>query len=576
MVLVGGMVASAILVIAFGRKAWFSGDELSIISLVGRLEAGELFEPYVGHLVPIPLLAYRLVLEVFGTGSYLPFQALTLVAIFLLAWFLFLWARERVPAWVAVAPCLLLTIFPQDILHYLAGNGFTIVFALACGVGALYAFDRGTRGWDLAAFVLIILGMLTYTVAVAFAIGLLVAGLLARDRRRAWVGAIPLLAYAIWRLTVASASAEIEDTGPEFANLFLLPAWAFQSIGGSLAALVGLDFEFLIPTPDTRVAEFIGPGLALVFLALAAVMVARGRTGSGLVVASAIALALYASQTAVWGTFEARPGPGEDRYLYPGALVVVLVGLELVRSIEWDRFRTDAVWLVTIFSLVSSIGLLAVSGNRESLAGAARAEVLAVTLLDSTGEPPPVADQPRSALRKSFDSVDGSRFGYPGFTEADLAGEDSEWGETVDAFLAESQNLGLRRVTGDTEAWSCSRTGLGGGSLPTEVPLRPRGAILYSSQPLQLVIGRFGEAATIPIGELAARKPAILRLERDDGATPWFISTGRGSAGTLSDLVICRYRPASGPAITSPFPEGLPEPRAGATEPVPAASSGRP
>ncbi len=568
------MALSAVLVFGFGRRAYFSGDELSIVSLVGRLQPSELFEPYVGHLVPIPLLAYRAVLEVFGTGEYFAFQAMTLLAIFLLAWFLFLWAKERVPAWVAVAPCLLLTIFPQDILHYLAGNGFTIVFALACGVGALYAFDRKTGLGDVAAFILLVLGMMTYTVAVAFAIGVLVAALLDRDRRRAWVAGLPLIAYAVWRLTVASASTEIEDTGPDFVNLLLLPAWTFQSIGGSLAALFGLDFDFSGVAAEDGAATFAAASLAVVFLGYGAVVIARGRAGSGLVVVAAIALALFASQTLVWGTFEARPGPGEDRYLYPGVVAVVLIGLELVRRVEWDRIKVGAVWLVTILSLIGAIGILAVSGNRKSLAGSARAEVLGVTLLASTEQPPKVADQPRDAIRKSFDPEDGSRFGYLGFTEADLAGEDSEWGETVDAFLAGSLRLGLRPVPKGVVAWRCRPASVPANAIGDRVLLPVRGAILYSERPLELLLGRYGEAATVPMGPLGAQRPGTIRLPRDDGRKRWFVTVAAGSPGTLADLTVCRYRPAASLAVSSPFPKGPPRPPDQAKSVTPASPGG--
>lgn len=555
-VLVAGMSLSAIFVFAFGRRASFSGDEFSIVSLVARLEPSELFEPYVGHLVTIPLLVYRATLEVFGPGDYFAFQALTLASIFLLVWFLYLWARERVPPWVAVAPCLLLTIFPQDVLHYLAGNGFVIVFALACGLGALYAFERNSRKWDLVSFGLIILGLMTYTVGAAFAVGVLVAGLLARDRRRVWVAALPLLAYAIWRLTVASSSGEAEDVGPDFLNLLLLPAWTFQSIGGSLAALLGIDFEFAIPAPEARVGEFIVPVLATAFLVLGGIVVGRGRAGSGLVVVAAVALALFASQTVVWGSFEARPGPGEDRYLYPGALVVVLLGLELARTLDWSPFRVKALWLVTIASLSSSIGILAASGNREALANLVRAEVLAVTLLDSTAEPPAVRQQPRDALRRSFDSVDGARFGYLGFTESELAGSAVAWGSTVDAFLAESLDLRLRPVPPGVVPRDCAPAASGVVSIRTRAELPVGGAILYSTRLLRPLLGRYGEGATVRVGNLPALRPALLRVPRDDGQTRWFLTTGRRSSGTMTDLVVCRLGRARSAAIGSGIPEG--------------------
>lgn len=554
-ILIGAMFVSAGLVLWFGRGLTFSGDEMSLISLVADLDPGELVEPYVGHLVPVSLVAYRGLLEAFGAGSYVPFQVLTLLSIFLLAWVVFAWGRQRVPDPVALAPALLMVIFPQDLLHYLAGNGFVIVFALASGLGALYAFEQDSRRWDLVSFGLIVVGLLTYTVAAAFAIGVLVAALLERDWRRLWVAGLPLFAYAIWRLTLATASTEVEDAPPEFDNLLLLPAWAFQSIGGALAALFGIGFDFLslVPRDPTSADRFLAPGLALVFLGAFGALVATGRTRRSLLVVFAIALALYASQVLVWGTFGDRPGPGETRYLYPTALAVLLIGLEMARGIEWGRRRTTVLLGVTAISLVGAIGYLAIDGNRDGRGNNRRAEVLAVTLLESTKDPPPAEAQPRDALRRSFDSLEGSSFGYLGYTESEIVDEGQEWAPNVDLFLVEAQEYGLRSATG-VVAVECRPTLVGEGSA-TKAYLPPRGAILASSRPVELLLGRYGARATVPIGPLGPDRPAILRLNRDDGARPWFISLGPNSTGELADLVICGYEAAGSAPVSSLAPD---------------------
>jgi hypothetical protein len=515
-----------------------------------------LLEPYVGHLVPVSLLAYRGVLGVFGAGDYAPFQILTLLSIFALAWIVFVWGRRRVPAPVALAPALLMVIFPQDLIHYLAGNGFVIVFALACGLGALYAFERDAREWDLAAFVLIVAGLLTYTVAVAFALGLLVAAVVERDWKRLWVAGVPLLAYALWRLTLAASSTEVEDTQPDFGNLLLLPAWAFQSVGGALAALFGVGFDFLgLPPRDPITAyRYLGPGLALIFLAALGALVAAGRMRRSLLVVVVIALALYASQNLVWATFEDRPGPGETRYLYPTTLVVLMIGLEMARGIGWDRRRTAALLGLTAVSLVGAIGYLAIDGNRDGRGKARQAEVLAVTLLETTDDPPPAERQPRDALRRSFDPIEGSSFGYLGFTEEEILTEGQEWAPNVDRFLAEAQRFGLRPLVRVVPV-EC-RPGLADRRPgTTRAYLPPWGAILSASRPLEILLGRYGERATVDLGPLGPERAAILRLERDDGATRWFVSAGPDSVGTLADLEVCGYEPVRSASLSSLAPD---------------------
>ena len=516
----------------------------------------ELVEPYVGHLVPVSLVAYRGVLEVFGAGEYAPFQILTLLSICLLAWILFAWGKRRVPPWVALAPALLMLIFPQDILHYLAGNGFVIVFALACGLGALYAFEQDSRRWDLASFGLIVVGLLTYTVAAAFAIGVLVAAVVERDWKRLWVAGLPLVGYAIWRLTLAAASTEVEDAPPDFDNLLLLPAWVFQSIGGALAALFGVGFDFLgLASRDpSTAARFMGPALAIVFLAALGALVATGRARRSLIAVVAIAVALYASQNVVWASFADRPGPGETRYLYPTTLVVLMIGLEMARGVRWDRRLTTLLLGVTAISLVGAIGYLAIGGNRDGRASRLKAEVLAVTLLESTENPPRVGQQPRDALRKSFDPVDGARFGYIGFTEKEILTGERQWAPVVDQFLAGAERLGLQPVE-DVVPVGCRPAPSRPGKPVRRAYLPPRGAILSTSQPLELRLGRYGERASWELGPLGPERPALLGLEPDDGTRPWYVSAGPGSVGSLADLVVCRYGPAEAASLSSLAPE---------------------
>ena len=541
-VLVGGMAFSAFLVLWFGRDLSFTEDEVMILSRVGSFSPGDLFEPYAGHLVAVPLLAYWLTGVTFGVGSYVPFQVLTLLSIFLLAWILFLWGKRRVTPWVALAAAFLILIFPQDIVHYLNGNGFVIVFALACGLGSLYAFQRRDGIGDLAAFALLVTGMLTYTVAVPFALGLMALAVSSRRWPSLWVGALPLVAYLIWRAASTSSGIRTPVDQPDLANLLLLPAWAFQALGGYLVALSGGGFGFLdIPLTAAPSGYFIATSFAIVFLLAGAYAMTRGRDATDLIVIGLITIALLASQTLIWGTRdEPRPGPVQPRYLYPGALFVLLLGLEFVRGIRWDRRSVVAVWVVTVLALTGSLGFLANADLRETSARQVKAEILAITLLDSTGAPPPVRAQPRQRTQAEFDPVDGGRFGYLGLTEAELGGEEPAIRNEVDRFLAKSFGISLGPVPPGLRPTSCRLAATGFVTGATQVPLPRNGAILVSNAPLEPAIGRYGDRAMIEVGKLAPGVPGFLRLRRDEGSLPWFISVAQGQGGTLADLTICR------------------------------------
>ncbi len=541
LIFLGGMVFSAALSLWFGRNVTFTGDELAMLSLVAELQPGELFEPYVGHLVPVAFLAYKALLETVGTSNYYFFQMMALGSIFLMGAGVLYWGSRRVPDWVALAPSLVLILFTGDLLHYVAGNGFTIIFALACGVWALNAWERDTRWGDVAALVLLAIGMMTYTVGVAFAVGLVVAALVG-DRRRVWVAGAPLLAYALWRVLVASSSAEVEDVGPDWVNIFLLPAWSFQAIGGVLESLVGVGFNFNIKEglDESIFTGNLAPVLAVVFLGLILWRLREGGIPKTFWTVAAIAVAMFTSQVLVWGSFEARAEPLEPRYLYPGALVVILMGIELVRGVEWDRIKLAILWLATAVAIASAIGALINSVVRfEVGTNMSRAQATAAYILQTTPNPPPVSEQARSTIRRSFDPVATRGFPSFSFDESKLDEIEPRYSKEVDSFLAESLQLGLKPIEPGVATGPC-RPAVAGPGPSGRATVPSGGAILESARDLELRLGRYGRNASWPLGPLWADRPAQLFIPTDAGTRPWFVQVDASSAGELRDLVICR------------------------------------
>ena len=436
----------------------------------------------------------------------------------------------------------MLILFTGDLLHYVAGNGFTIVFSLACGMWAINAWERDSRAGDIAALVLLSIGMMTYTTGVAFAVGLVIAALIG-DRKRVWVAGAPLFLYILWRVLVASASTELEDAGPDWMNLFLLPAWIFQGVGGILESLSGLGFDFTsksslgAPQPIGTLA----PVLSVGFFGLILWRLRPRGIPRTFWTCAAIAVALFTSQVLVWGSFAARGEPLEPRYYYPGALAILLMIIELVRGVEWDRTRIAVVWLAAAVSIVSGIGFLMNSVDRfESATNVAKAQATAAYILETVPDPPPAKEQPRNNIRKSFDPVTTQGLAGLSFSESELPGISPKYSQEVDLFLAKSLDLQLQPVGPGVVPVACRPAISGPPAGRVVLPAGP--VVLKSSRELKLSVGRYGKVASWKIGAVKPGEPSLLDIPPDDSSRPWFLQTESGSAGTLEDLALCSSR----------------------------------
>jgi hypothetical protein len=544
-VLAAGMAISAVLGLWLGRDVSFTVDEYSWISLIGANGLSDVFDPYVGHLIVIPRLIYWLVLEVNGVSSYAIFQVLSLASLFLMVGLLFVWLKKRVPAWVALAPCLVLLIFPVDHLHYLTGNGITISLALAFGLAALLAWERGTQTGDLLAFGFLVLGILTYTIALPFVIGLVVAAVIARQWRRLWIGVLPLVAYAVWRFVAVSNAIEKLEGGPEWDNLLLLPAWTFQSVGAILAALTGLGFDFsnVAGGPAVEQGRTLGPALATAALLGLGWWFWGGRKAKpAFWVTGAILIALFASQVLVWGTIEARD-PGAPRYLLPGAVVVVMLVAALVAGAGWGRGAFGGLWVIALSSVVTSIGILANNTAWfETVERGARAEVTAIRLLENSPKAPlsPEA-QPRDRVRPEFSFEESSKYGKLSFAFEEVADQPGWVGKRIDTFVAESLRLGLRPLPPGSKPPSGCRPAARGKYVPYDRRVEIPRAILRADAPVDLALGRFGPWPLVELGPMDRGTTRRLWLPNDRGIVDWYIQATPERSGTLADIEICDF-----------------------------------
>jgi len=511
-ILAAAMLVSAALILWLGRDGTFSGDEARIVASSPGLGLRTILEPHGGHLLALTRLVYWPILHVTGL-DYLPFRILSVAAILLAVALLFVWARKRVDAWVALGPCVLLLFFGSDPLHMFQGNGFTVLLSVALGIGALLAIERGDRRGDLIACGLLALGVLTYTVILAFLVG--IAGLLAWRRQwsRSWVFLVPLGLYALWRVWLIAANVDGDGGGIQISDILLVPAWTFQSVAGVLAALTGLGYDFT--GAGTKGADPVGPALAV--LAFAALLLSIGRRGIGPTLATVclVALTLWAMQALAAGDASGLRIPGGDsRYMYPGAFVVLLVAFAAAPPARPDD-RVLAILAVVTVALVSVNVMIMRDGAQtiresgqevRSLAGAIR--------LSGATTGPAGADT--STAAGALAALAGSPYGEFGYGADELLGRPEPQREELDRVMAAAG--GLRLGAGAGEWAGRCRPAAGG-----QVVATPGTAVVMSPRGGTLLARRLADQPTVTVGTLEAGRPARVILP-GRGSLPWTLT----------------------------------------------------
>jgi hypothetical protein len=426
------MLVSAALVLWEGREGTFFNDEVWVFQVLGTdADLETIFEPRNGHLVAVSNLLYEVLLSTIGP-EYVVFRIVAVLGLLTLSGLIFVYVKRRLGPTLALAPAVVVLflgaawetiLWPYSIA--------TFGFALAAGLGALLALERGDRTGDLAACGLLLLSVASVSIGLSFVLAAAITVFWSdRGRRALWVAAVPLVAWAAWWLWALRF-----DEGGDLSavNVWLIPAYAAESLAAVLAAVTGLSAtlsgEGLNPTIEIDTGW--GRPLALIAIVALVVRVVRGR----------LPVAFWATLAALlsfWGLAALSLGPDripeESRFLIPGALLVFAVAANALSGIGVPRIAVIAVLVVAAISVATGIrqlhdGALFLSDyslrTKAILAGIERAEGSVAddySPLDDPALQGRVPSQLPLEAGPYLEAVD--RYGSFAFTEAELAEED--------------------------------------------------------------------------------------------------------------------------------------------------------
>ena len=193
------------LLVAWGHRGWFNGDDWDFLALRKAGDIGDLMRPHFGHWTLLPILAYRLLWSIVGLRSYTPYLLLAIAAHVAVAALLrAVMRRAGVGPWWATLAAGVMLSFGTGAENALVAFQITFAGALAFGLGQLLLADHdgpfGRRDWF--ALVVGLAGLLCSGIEL---IMILVVGLVVLSRRgwrRAAFHTVPLvIVYGIWSVT---------------------------------------------------------------------------------------------------------------------------------------------------------------------------------------------------------------------------------------------------------------------------------------------------------------------------------------------------------------------------------------
>ncbi len=525
------VLAAAALLLWLNRGTSFWNDELTWFGNLSTLHGLEaVLTPHNSHLIGTTRLVYLLSIDSIGP-DYLVMRVLGVASVLLAATLFFVWAKRRIgPGW-ALLPAVLLMFYGSAWQHVVGPIGFTVTFSIALGLGALIALERGGRRGDLLACGLLALSVFTYTVGLAYLVGVAISVLLRRDRfRRAWIFLVPLLLYAAWWIWAQ----QFDQGRTEFVGFVDIGRFFADSMAVNASGISGVDilFQRVFDSHSVRGASPSPIGWLIAFGLTAGLVwrVLRGNVPRSFWASLGVLFTFWLAGAIA----DTVPGATAYaiRYLFPGTSALLLV---LVDAASGMRIRAGwAYGLLAVFAFSLAMNIIFLRDGADFLRTEGRDSRINLAMLElrlglepgadgpSTQAPAfaalsPGTPFPEGAALPYFNSV--TRYGSPAMTVAEVSAEPPAQRAGADATLVAAGSATIQAVDENPLADErCDRIEAGGSvALPTGFSaLEPSG-----DAPVDVTVSRFSDPPGIPLGSLEPGRWSVIAIGADRDPDPW-------------------------------------------------------
>lgn len=526
----GLMLLSGALLLYMGRGLSFFYDDWDWVlhDYGGGLHT--LLVAHVGNISVFPVAVYKVLFHVVGLNHYAVFRSVVIVLHLVSGGLVFVLAARRVPrvpALLASALILFLGAAWEDLIWaFQVGYMLSITGGLATWV----LLEREGSRNELAAMLCLLVAAGSSSLGIPLLIGVAVELAWQRRWRSGWIVVIPALLYGIWYLT----NGESEITTNSLINA---PGFAADLAAAAFGGLVGRGLEW-------------GRPLALAGLIIVVSRLMRPRPVSArLAGLLATGLSLWAVTAAARSTISQ---PETSRYIYLGAVVIVLVGVELLRDVTITPRAIALATVIVGVCVVTGLTVLhAGSGSRRASSTTVTAELGALELAAAYVPPeyrpdPVLAPQVVAGPYLHTVRAIGSS---PADTPAQIIAADSAVRTLVDEDLIrlEHGSLGpassatkvsgsyplLANVMGSQPARGpvCWSTTAVGPNTYTEFLLPWRGLLIRATaQAVGVAVRRFSAPlGGVALGIVPAGQAAVVKFPVDASGRPWFVRLSSGA-----------------------------------------------
>jgi hypothetical protein len=540
---------AASVVIAVTLNLWetrgqtFFSDEWGRLLFYNHGGLETLLRGYSGHLVVLHALLYKGLLNVFGADSYLPFRVTEALLMGAAGSLFYALARSRYEPWHCVFATLVLLFLGSAFEVLATPYGIVMLLPVTLGLAALVCLERLPGRGDPLACLLLVAALASQSVGLAFLVGAAIVLIQQSGRAalaRMWVVLTPGALYVAWFAWSRLTGPNIPDP-VQLHNVTQVPSSVVEVCAAGLAAITGLfgSSGFAGNVPFDLTAGYLALGLLII------AGVWRVRSGweprRHVWVPIAIALTFWAL---IGMVANIARGPTASRYLYPSAVFLLLIVLELVRGLGANR---RLIWFgvgALVVSLVPNLVNLNYQARQiRNFAGLERTRLGALELLRQEvpaasvpalqlqGQKGVIAVDPHGTIPAAsyFAAVD--RYGSPADSPPEIAGEDESLRSIADGVLLEGKDLALFPVPARqaNSGQRCRVFRPASSGKPFSVP--SSGVEIQRQSPgiqVTVLARRFAtqfQRLTVPAGA----RPLLLRPGRSHGVRPW-IALVRGAA----------------------------------------------
>lgn len=546
LVLGGLMLASAVLLIHYRSGLNFMLDDWAFV--IGREDGdiGDYLDPHNEHISILPVAIYKLFLSVFGMGSAMPLQLLS-VAVFLgSVVVLFIYLRRLVGEPAAVIGCAVILFLGsswEDLL-WAFQIGFSI--SMAGGIGALVMLQRKDAFGDRIACLLLVVSMISTSMGIPFAVGAGLLLLLQKENffRRLYVVVLPVLIYGLWYLGWGHTA----PSTLSFDNALHAPEYIVRSFSLTATEITGIT---KVVSPEETV-----PSVLTGLLAVAAVSFAvwkRRSVPRPLLVAGAIALAF-------WGLAALNVSPGRSfqvsRYQFPNAVFLLMI---LAGAFEGYRPRSRELTVLGLVALVAiAVNVDAMrSGYQDVFKPLSDKGIAGLTALDLARD----SVDPNLAIGMNGDDTAKvgagaffaaeEKYGSPAWSESEIEDSSGAARSRIDQILVAALPISSRPLPAGLKATSCQSLTAGPAGAEEAIPLPARTFTFRARNQTFLAVGRYGDGAIAGAALGLAGTDTLVHVPRDLSDQPWkigFLGTGK--------VRICEVRKGETPRPANPNARG--------------------